>query len=193
MPYPDTRQQRNGHDGAVIWLTGVPCSGKSTIALGVERALSEQGYNVYVLDGDVIRRTLSADLGYSREDRAENIRRIAAVAAILADAGIIAICALISPFEADRAAARKVCGNAFHEIFISCDPTVAETRDVKGHYRKARRGEIAEFTGVSSPYEPPQSPELVIDTTKEPPEKSTASLVRYMSLVLQQITSPAAV
>lgn len=185
MIQPQERRRRNGHDGAVIWLTGLPCAGKSTIALGAQRALFEDGFNIYVIDGDILRKTLSSDSGYSREDRSENVRRAAAVAKILADAGMIAICALISPFEADRKAARALCGEGFHEIYIRCEPEIAEARDAKGHYRKARRGEIPEFTGVSSPYEPPTKPELVVDTTDETAAESTGSLVRYIRSALR--------
>jgi adenylyl-sulfate kinase len=180
MILAEERRRRNGHSGAVIWLTGLPCAGKSTIALGAERVLFDDGYGVYVIDGDVLRRTLCADLGFSREDRSENVRRAAALAAILAEAGIIAICALISPFEADRVAARALCGGVFREVFIRCRPDVAEARDVKGHYRKARRGEIAEFTGVSSPYEEPSNPDLTIDTTAEAQGASVGRLVAYV-------------
>jgi bifunctional enzyme CysN/CysC len=174
------RSVRNGHAGGVFWLTGLPSSGKSTVAMAVQRMLFERGRQVYVLDGDTLRTSLNVDLGFTDEDRSENVRRTAAVAGVFADAGMIVICALISPFAADRELARSAYPNAFHEIYVSCDLITAEGRDVKGHYGRARRGELAHFTGVSSPYEVPEHAELVVDTAKHRIEESAAQLLEYI-------------
>ncbi len=174
------RTTRNGHAGGVFWLTGLPSSGKSTVAMAVQRMLFERGRLVYVLDGDTLRTSLNVDLGFSDEDRSENVRRTAAVAGVFADAGFIVICALISPFAADRELARAAYPNGFHEIYVACDLQTAEKRDVKGHYGRARRGELAHFTGVSSPYEIPRNPELVVDTATHRIEESAARLLEYV-------------
>ena len=174
------RTTRNGHAGGVFWLTGLPSAGKSTVAMAVQRMLFERGRLVYVLDGDTLRTTLNVDLGFSDEDRSENVRRTAAVAGVFADAGFIVICALISPFAADRELARAAYPDGFHEIYVSCDLVTAEGRDVKGHYGRARRGELAHFTGVSSPYEIPSNPELVVDTASHLIEESAAQLLEYV-------------
>jgi len=162
------RAARNGHRGGVLWFTGLSGAGKSTLALEVEAALFRKGYQVYVLDGDNVRRGLSANLCFSPEDRAENIRRVGELAALLSDAGFIAITAFISPYRADRERARASAeafdAEGFHEIYIAADLAVCEQRDPKGLYRRARAGEIREFTGVTAPYEPPEAAELVIDT-----------------------------
>jgi bifunctional enzyme CysN/CysC len=171
---------RNGHAGGVFWLTGLPSAGKSTVAMAVQRMLFERGRQVYVLDGDTLRTTLNVDLGFSDEDRSENVRRTAAVAGVFADAGFVVICALISPFAADRELARAAYPNGFHEIYVSCDLQTAEKRDVKGHYERARRGELAHFTGVSSPYEAPAHPELVVDTAAHRIDESAALLLEYI-------------
>lgn len=174
------RAVRNGHTGGVFWLTGLPSSGKSTVAMAVQRMLFERGRHVYVLDGDTLRTSLNVDLGFSDEDRAENVRRTAAVAGVFADAGFVVICALISPFAADRELARSAYPNAFHEIYVACDLRTAEGRDVKGHYGRARRGELAHFTGVSSPYEVPERPELIVDTASHRVEESASLLLEYI-------------
>jgi bifunctional enzyme CysN/CysC len=173
------RAARNGHAGAVIWLTGLSASGKSTLAMAVERRLFARGSFVYVLDGDNVRAGINKDLGFSAEDRAENIRRVAAVAALFADAGAIAITAFISPFRADREAARAAAGSAFHEIYVSADLATCEARDPKGLYRRARSGEVKEFTGVTAPYEPPGAPELVVDTSKHTIDECVEQLYAY--------------
>ena len=177
---PDERAQRNTHRGGVFWLTGLPSAGKSTIAMRAQRVLFDRGYQVYVLDGDTLRTTLNADLGFSDEDRAENVRRTAAIAAVFADAGMVVITALISPFAADRERARGYYPDGFHEIYVACDLPTAEERDVKGLYRRARLGEIANFTGVSSPYERPEKPALSVDTTSESVDESVAAFVEYI-------------
>jgi len=159
------RAARNGHRGGVLWLTGLPCAGKSTIAKELEQRLFAHGWNAYVLDGDTLRTGINGDLGFSEEDRRENVRRTAEMAALFADAGMIAIVALVSPSAADRRRAREVCPEAFHEIYVSTPRHVCEMRDVKGLYAGARRTKISGFTGVSAPYERPISPDLTIDAT----------------------------
>ena len=174
------RAAHYGHRGAVMWLTGLSASGKSSIAMALEQALTAQGYSCYVLDGDNIRDGLNANLGFSPEDRTENIRRVGEVAALFADAGLICITAFISPYRADRARARQSCGEAFHEIHISADLATCESRDPKGLYKKARSGELREFTGVSAPYEIPEQPQLAIDTAREDIAASVVKLVTYV-------------
>jgi bifunctional enzyme CysN/CysC len=180
------RATRNGHVGGVFWLTGLPSAGKSTVAMAVQRMLFDRGRHVYVLDGDTLRTTLNVDLGFSEEDRSENVRRTAAVAAALADAGLVVICALISPFAADREKARAAYPGRFFEIYIQCDLQTAEQRDVKGHYKRARAGEIPRFTGISSPYEPPAHPDVTLDTTKHTIAESAAQLMEFV----EEITRP---
>ena len=174
------RQLRNGHRGGVLWFTGLSGAGKSTIAMEVERRLFQKGYMVYVLDGDNVRYGLNADLTFSPRDRAENIRRIGEVAALFADAGMIAIAAFISPYRADRQRARNAAKDAFHEIYVKADISTCEGRDPKGLYKKARRGEIQEFTGISAPYEEPEAAELVVDTSALPIEDSVRAVVDYV-------------
>lgn len=157
-----------GSRGVTVWMTGLPSSGKSTIADYTSRMLHASGLYSIVLDGDNIRHGLNSDLGFSPEDRTENIRRIGEVAKLLTSSGIINIVAFISPYRADRAAARAMqAGGDFLEVFVDTPVEVAETRDPKGLYRKARAGEIKQFTGVSAPYEAPESPELRLDTVSE--------------------------
>jgi adenylyl-sulfate kinase len=175
------RSNRFGHRGAVIWLTGLSASGKSTLAMGLERHLLGQGYACYTLDGDNMRQGLNGDLGFSPQDRAENIRRIGEVAALFADAGLICITAFISPYRSDRLRAREAARRtAFHEIHVAADLTVCERRDPKGLYRKARSGELRDFTGVDAPYEPPVSPELTVDTSRDSVDESLDRLARYV-------------
>ena len=176
----EERGARNGHRGYVFWLTGLPSSGKSTIAMRVERMLFDRGRHVYVLDGDTLRTSLNVDLGFTEEDRRENVRRTAALAGIFADAGIVVLTALISPYAADRESARSACSADFAEIYVACDLATAERRDVKGHYRRARAGELERFTGISSPYEIPTSPDLVIETAHESVEASAAALAEFI-------------
>ncbi len=159
------RSAQNGHRGGVLWFTGLSGAGKSTLAVELERRLHQRGYHVYVLDGDNVREGLNANLGFSPEDRAENIRRVGEVAGLFADAGLIVITAFISPYRADRDRARDAARDAFHEIYIKSDLATCEQRDPKGLYERARRGEIKEFTGISAPYEEPETPELVVDTS----------------------------
>ncbi len=177
----DDRALRYGHDGGVLWLTGLSASGKSTLSMALEQALLKLGYSCYVLDGDNVRHGLNANLGFSPEDRTENIRRVGEVAALFADAGLICITAFISPRAEDRTAARRACRAPFHEIYVATDLTTCESRDPKGLYRKARDGSLKEFTGISAPYEPPENPELLIDTSREPIEASLSRLVAYVA------------
>jgi bifunctional enzyme CysN/CysC len=174
------RVRRNGHKGGVLWFTGLSGAGKSTIAMQVESRLFQKGYLVYVLDGDNIRSGLNANLGFSPEDRAENIRRIGEVAALFADSGMITIAAFISPYRADRQRARSAGKDSFHEIYVKADVATCELRDPKGLYKRARRGEIAEFTGISAPYEEPDAAELVVDTATHSIEESVRSVVDYV-------------
>jgi bifunctional enzyme CysN/CysC len=175
-----SRARRNGHLGAVVWLTGLPASGKSTIAMEVERRLFEGGCNAYVLDGDNVRAGLSSDLGFKPEDRHENIRRVGEVAALFADSGTIAIASFISPYRTDRAAARRAAGAAFHEIYIKADPATCEARDPKGHYKKARAGGLPDFTGITGDYEEPHDAELVVDTTVLTLEAAVDTVLAYL-------------
>src|SRR5919202_3415541 len=154
-----------GHAGATVWMTGLPGSGKSTIASGVEAALLGSGRSAYVLDGDNLRHGLNGDLGFSAADRAENVRRTAEVAALMADAGVVALVSLVSPFRRDRDAAREVHarqGLPFVEVWVSTPLAECERRDVKGLYARARAGEIPDFTGVGQPYEEPEAPEVEV-------------------------------
>lgn len=177
----EDRAIRNLHRGGVLWLTGLSGAGKSTLAIRVERELFQRGYAVYALDGDNVRLGLNANLGFSPEDRTENIRRVGEVAALFADAGLVCITSFISPYQTDRARARAaVRGQQFHEVYVKADLAVCEERDPKGLYRRARSGEIAEFTGVSSPYEPPLAPELTVETDKMGVEDCVAKIVDYV-------------
>ena len=176
----EARWRANGHRGGVLWFTGLSASGKTTLAFELEQRLFKMGYQVYVLDGDNIRHGLSADLGFSPRDRGENIRRIGEVAALFADAGYIVIPAFISPYRRDRALARQAGGNAFHEIHLTASLEVCEGRDPRGLYKKARRGDIPEFTGISAPYESPDHPQLAIDTGTLSVEESLAVLLEYV-------------
>lgn len=161
------RQTLLGQHPLTIWLTGLSAAGKSTLAFALERELIASGRACYVLDGDNVRHGLNRNLGFSPEDRAENIRRIAEVARLMNDAGLIVITAFISPFRKDRAAAREIVGpDCFREVYVSTSLALCESRDPKGLYGKARAGHLAEFTGISSPYEPPEQPLLEIDTAR---------------------------
>lgn len=174
------RWRKNGHRGGVLWLTGLSGSGKTTLAMELEQVLHYGGYQVYVLDGDNVRGGLNADLGFSPEDRAENIRRIGEVAALFADAGIIVITAFISPYREDREIARSAGLDQFHEVYIEADLNVCEERDPKGLYKKARKGEIPEFTGISAPYEAPDAPALTVKTSNLSIQDSLDVLIDYV-------------
>jgi len=176
----DDRETRNRHKGAVLWFTGLSGAGKSTLAIALEEALFKRGFQVYVLDGDNVRTGLASDLGFSHEDRTENIRRVGEVAALFAHAGVICISAFISPYREDRAIARRAAGSKFHEVYVAADLATCEQRDPKGLYRKARAGEIKDFTGISAPYEAPENPEIVVDTSKETVESGVAALIKFV-------------
>lgn len=177
----DSRRQRFGHDGAVVWLTGLSASGKSTLAMGLEERLICLGYACYTLDGDNIRHGLNANLGFSPEDRCENIRRVGEVATLFAHAGLICITAFISPYRHDRFLAREAAGRTrFHEVHVAANLATCEARDPKGLYRKARAGELRDFTGIDAPYEAPENAELTMDTGREMPEESLMRLVEYL-------------
>ena len=167
--------------GVTIWFTGLSGSGKSTIAVELEHALIENRHQAYILDGDNIRHGLNKNLGFSPEDRTENIRRIGEVAKLFTDAGIITITAFISPYREDRDAVRKLLNNGeFIEVYVKCPLDVCEERDTKGLYKKARAGEVKDFTGISSPYEEPLNPELTIDSSKLTVEESTRIVLNYL-------------
>src|ERR687888_1204312 len=168
-----------GHSGATIWMTGLPGSGKSTIASGVEASLLDAGRSAYILDGDNLRHGLNGDLGFSAADRTENVRRTAEVSALLADAGVVVLVALVSPYRADRAAARAVHearALPFLEVHVATSLEECERRDPKGLYARARAGEITGLTGVDDPYEPPESPEVVVGAGESVEEAVAAVL-----------------
>ena len=167
--------------GATIWLTGLSGSGKSTIAVELEHALIENRHQAYILDGDNIRHGLNKNLGFSPEDRTENIRRIGEVAKLFTEANIITIAAFVSPYREDRDNVRKLLGRGeFVEIYVKCSLEVCETRDTKGLYKKARAGEVKDFTGISAPYEEPLNPELTIDSSTLSVEESAREILNYL-------------
>ncbi len=175
------RESVTGHKACTIWMTGLPASGKSTLAVALEQALWDRGVHSYVLDGDNIRHGLNKDLGFSPEARAENIRRIGEVAKLFTNAGVINVTAFISPYRADRDQARKIMEpGEFLEVFVDCPVEVCEQRDPKGHYRKARAGEMKEFTGISAPYEAPLSPDVVVRTDKMSEAEGVAHILGYL-------------
>lgn len=176
----DARARANGHRGGILWLTGLSGAGKSTLAMALERELFARGYQAFVLDGDNLRHGLNADLDFSPEDRSENIRRAAEVAKLFAEAGFIVLTAFISPYRRDRALARERAGTMLHEVYVKADLAVCETRDPKGLYRRARAGEILSFTGISAPYEPSETPELVLDTATHSVDQCLADLLAYV-------------
>jgi len=177
----EDREQLLRQRGVVLWFTGLPGSGKSTIANEVAHMLHRRGHLTYVLDGDNIRHGLNKDLGFSPEDREENIRRIGEVANLFADAGVITMTAFISPYRRDRERVRRLLGDGrFIEIYVNCPLEVCERRDPKGMYAKARRGEIPEFTGISAPYEPPENPEIELRTDSMSVEECAERVVEYL-------------
>ena len=176
----DQRAEANSHKGGVIWFTGLSGSGKTTLAFELEQMLFEKGLQAYVLDGDNIRFGLSSDLGFSQEDRTENIRRVSEVASLFAGAGFIVISAFISPYIKDRKLARATIGDSFHEVFLSADIAACEARDPKGLYAKARRGEIKDFTGISAPYEEPENPDIELDTSSKGVAECTRLLEEFV-------------
>lgn len=179
---PDARESLLGHKGAVVWLTGLSGSGKSSVAKELEKILFSAGCLAYVLDGDNLRHGLCSDLGFSMGDRSENIRRAAEVAALMADAGAIVVSAFISPLRKDREMARRVSGKGrFLEVFIDAPVEVCESRDAKGLYAKARRGEIKDFTGIDSPYERPPKPSLRLDAARLSPQESAKAVLKLLA------------
>ncbi|MEX1323749.1 MAG: adenylyl-sulfate kinase [Synechococcaceae cyanobacterium] len=178
------RAHQRGHRSAILWFTGLSGAGKSTLANAVNSALFEQGMACYVLDGDNIRHGLCQDLGFSDADREENIRRVGEVAKLFMDAGVIVLTAFVSPFRADRDRVRDlVPAGDFIEIFCDADLAVCEQRDTKGLYARARVGEIKEFTGISSPYEAPEHPELRVETGSTPLEESVKQVLSYLQSI----------
>jgi adenylylsulfate kinase len=176
------REAQNGHRGVIIWFTGLSGSGKSTLAHAVEEALHKRGCRTFVMDGDNVRHGLCGDLGFSVQDRQENIRRIGEVAKLFMEAGVIVLTAFISPYRADRERVRGLVEqDDFIEIYCDTPIEICETRDVKGLYKKARAGDIGEFTGISSPYQVPESPELTVNT-------GTVSLAVCVQQVIEEIT-----
>ena len=174
------RENINGHKAICVWFTGLSGSGKSTLASHLEEELFKKGYKTYVLDGDNVRNGLSKDLTFTEKDRDENLRRIGEVAKLMCDAGIIVIAAFVSPFIHERAMLRHIIGDLYNEVFVDTPLEICEQRDIKGLYKKARRGEIANFTGIGSPYEPPLTAELRVETHNLSIEQST-------NLVLENI------
>ena len=177
------RSDLKGQESRILWFTGLSAAGKSTIANLVDRRLHALGKHTYLLDGDNVRLGLNKDLGFTDADRVENIRRIAEVAGLMVDAGLITLVAFISPFRRERAMARKLVGaGEFIEIFVDTPIAVAEARDPKGLYKKARRGELKDFTGIDSPYEPPENPEIRVDTTALSAEEAAQRIVEYLKI-----------
>jgi adenylylsulfate kinase len=175
------RESVHGHRGLVVWFTGLSGSGKSTLAHELERVLIERGISAYVLDGDNIRHGLSSDLGFEPQHRHENMRRIGEVAKLFVDAGLIVLCAFVSPYRADRDRVRASMGEGdFVEIHVRASVETCRERDPKGLYGKAASGEIADLTGVGSPYEPPEHPELVLDTEHQAIAESVAGVIEYL-------------
>lgn len=168
------------HTGGILWMTGLPGAGKTTLSVQLDIELRARGYRTFVLDGDVLRKTLNADLGYSEADRRENIRRAGEVAALFAGTGTIVIAAFISPYREDRDRLRARQGGLFHEIWLSTPLSFCEARDPKGMYARARKGELRDFTGVSAPYEDPRAPELALDTAQLGIEACISRLTDYV-------------
>ncbi|MHB7941585.1 adenylyl-sulfate kinase [Staphylococcus capitis] len=177
----EERQNRNGHKSAVIWFTGLSGSGKSTVSVALEKALFNEGKQTYRLDGDNVRHGLNKNLGFSPEDRTENIRRIGEVSKLMVDAGSITVTAFISPYKQDRDNVRAILEDGeFIEVYTKCSVEECENRDPKGLYKKARSGEIPEFTGISAPYEAPDHPEIILDTEHESIDQSVDRVIQYL-------------
>lgn len=175
------RERRRGHRGVVLWFTGLSAAGKSTLARQVEKRLFEEGYFTYVLDGDNVRHGLNGDLGFTAEDRAENIRRVGEVARLFFEQGSIAVCTFVSPYRRDRDNVRRLVPDGrFFEIHVDCDVETCVKRDPKGLYKKAIEGEIPNFTGISAPYEAPEEAELVLQTDEKNVEESVDELVALL-------------
>ena len=174
------RARFNGHKSGVIWMTGFSASGKSTLAHAMEKMLFEKRIRVYVLDGDNVRHGLNRDLGFSSEERQENLRRVAEVSKLFCDAGLVVFTAFISPYIKDRELARAAIGEDFHEVYVKCSLEECERRDPKGIYKKVRAGQIAKFTGISDPYEPPVNPDLVLETDRFSLDECASQFLAYL-------------
>jgi bifunctional enzyme CysN/CysC len=178
---PEERAARYRHSGAVVWLTGLPGAGKSTLARALERRLFARGGSPILLDGDTLRAGLNGDLGFTAQDRSENIRRLAEIATHLAKNGHIAIVAAVSPSREDRAAARRIADTLFREVYVATPAGICEQRDPKGHYAKARAGQLAAFTGIGNDYQPPEASELMLDTSTRPVGEATDAIERMLA------------
>ena len=177
----EDRRRLNGHGSLILWFTGLPSSGKSTLANELEKELIQGGHRTYILDGDNVRMGLCKDLGFSAEDREENIRRIGEVSKLFMDAGVLVLSAFVSPYRADRDAIRELVEEGeFIEVFVDCSVEQCEQRDVKGLYKKAREGVIKGFTGIDDPYEEPSDPEIVVDTEKHSIEECKQQILDYL-------------
>jgi adenylylsulfate kinase len=178
----EERREQNNHHSFVLWFTGLSGSGKSTVANAVAKALFDKNIRNYVLDGDNVRFGLNKNLGFSAEDRTENIRRIGEVSKLFVDSGQVVLTAFISPFQEDRAQVREILeGNEFVEVYVECPLEECEKRDPKGLYKKARSGEIRDFTGIDSPYESPANPELTINTSTQSVEECVQTVIEYLA------------
>jgi adenylyl-sulfate kinase len=187
---PAERAARHGQPGLVVWFTGLSGAGKTTLAVAVERRLFDAGHRTFLIDGDLLRAGLCSDLGFSEAQRHENVRRAAMVSGLMADAGLICLTALISPYRADRLRARHLfLASGFLEVFVNAPLAVCEKRDVKGLYRRARANEIPEFTGISSAYEPPESPEVEVRTDRLTVEASTAIILEAVQERLRSLSA----
>lgn len=180
------REQQMGQNACTIWMSGLSGAGKSTIANALEKRLYAMGKKTMLLDGDNVRMGLNSNLGFSDEDRVENIRRIAEVAKLMNDAGLIVITAFISPYRQDRRNAKKIIGEGFREVYVSTSIAECEKRDVKGLYKAAREGKIAHFTGITSPYETPEHPDVAVDTAKMDVEACVDHILNQLGCLLQQ-------
>ncbi len=175
------RERLNGHRGITLWFTGLSGSGKSTVAVAMEEALYDRGCRTYILDGDNVRTGINRDLGFSPEDRVENIRRIGEIAKLYRETGVINLIAFISPYREERELARSLSNDGdFLEIFVDCPVEICEKRDPKGLYKKARAGEIPEFTGISAPYEAPENPEIHLHTDQATLEENVSKILQYL-------------
>lgn len=182
----EQRVARLAQQPMLVWLTGLSGSGKSTLALRLEHYLFNKGYKVFMIDGDNVRNGLNQDLGFSEQDRKENLRRVGEMAKLMLDAGLVIVCAFISPYEQDRNAIKKIVGGErFIEVHVDCTLETCEQRDVKGLYAKARKGVLPNFTGISAPYEIPQSPDIEVKTDQETIETSLAKIVCFVEPKLQ--------
>ncbi len=178
------RENQNGHHSSIVWFTGLSGSGKSTLAHAVEEELHKRGTRTFVFDGDNVRHGLCGDLGFSEQDRTENIRRVGQMAKLFIESGVVALTAFISPFQVDRRRVRMMVDHDedFLEVFCKCPLEVCETRDVKGLYQRARKGEISDFTGISSPYEEPENAELIVKTAELSIEQSVAEVINMLEV-----------